>query len=130
MITDGQITLSHITQRPSATLLLLLPPVHGRTDYTCPYYIKTFCHTPYCSYLMFTDGQITLAHITPRPSATPLLLLPPVHGRTDYTCPYYTKTFCHTPYCSYLLFTDGRITLTHITSRIPSHPWSPLRQFS
>ena len=41
---------------------------------------------------------------------TPLLLLPPVHRWTHYTCPYYTKTFCHTPYCSSLLFTDGHIT--------------------
>merc|ERR1712143_7529 len=135
MFTDRQITLPNQDLLPRP--LLLLTPVHGRTDYTCPYYAKTFCHTPYCSSLQFTDGQITLAHITPRPSATPLtappscsrtdrlhlpilhqdllpyplLLLPPVHGRTDYTCPYYIKTFCHTPYYSSLLLTDGQITL-------------------
>ena len=28
----------------------------------------------------------------------PLLLLSPVNGRTDYTCPYDTKTYCHTPH--------------------------------
>ena len=122
--------------------------VHGQTDYICSYNTKTFCHTPYCSSLLFMEGQITLAHITPKPSATPptappscswtdrlhllilhqdllphpLLLLPPVHGRTDYTCSYYTKTFCHTPYCSSLLFTDGQITLAHITLRPSATP--------
>ena len=33
---------------------------------------------------MLTDGQITLAHITPRHSATPPATPPPVNRRTDY----------------------------------------------
>ena len=66
--------------------------VHRRTNYTCPYYTKTFCHTPYCSSLLFTDGQITLAHITPRPSATPPAAPCPVYGWTDYICSRPTAT--------------------------------------
>ena len=110
---------------------------------------QTFCHTPYCSPLLFTDGQITLAHITIRPSARPpaappsysqtdrlhllifhqdlqphpLLPLPAhVHGWADSTSSYYTKTFCHTPYCSSPLFTDGQITLAHIVLRSSAKP--------
>ena len=35
--------------------------------------------------LMLTDGQITLAHTTSRPTATPPAALPPVNRRTHYT---------------------------------------------
>ena len=38
---------------------------------------------------MLTDGQITLAHIISRPTATPPTAPSPVNRRTDYTCSYY-----------------------------------------
>ena len=63
--------------------------VNGRTDYTCSYFTKTYCHTPCCSSPVVTDGHITLAHIT---LPHPLLLLPPGNGRTYYTSPYYIAT--------------------------------------
>ena len=74
-------------------LHLLLPLVNRRTDCICSYYIKTFCHTSCCSSLLLTDRQITLAHITPRHSATPLAA-PPVNGQTDYTCTFVCSNWC------------------------------------
>ena len=83
--------------------------VHGQTYYTAkPRPSATPLTAPHsCSRTDRLHLPILRQDLLPHP----LLLLPPVHGRTDYTCPYYTKTFCHTPYCSSLLFTDGQITL-------------------
>ena len=97
---DGPITHPHITPNLLPHPLLLPPPVHGWTDYTCSYYNKTFCQTPCCSSLLFTDRQITLAHISSRPSATPLTPAPR----------------------SPLMFVDGQIPRPHITPRPSATP--------
>ena len=85
--------------------------VHGQTYYTAkPRPSATPLTAPHsCSRTDRLHLPILRQDLLPHP----LLLLPPVHGRTDYTCRYYTKTFCCTSYCSSLLITDRKITLAH-----------------
>ena len=64
-------------------------------------HFKTYC--PYwtspCVPCLLTDRQITLARITPRPSATPPTAPSPVYRWTDYICSRSTAT----PSCNWCL---------------------------
>ena len=76
------------------------------------------CSVPGWVRFLFTDGQITLAHLTP--SATPPTA-PPSYSRMERLLLPILCLLSH-PNCSSLLFTDEQITLALSTPRPPTTP--------